>query len=141
MADIGVAAVPQSVMADETRRLQAMREMKNLYPQYSDEDIIQIIKDSNLDPKDYDYTLTPKTFEGKPLFPAAMGVKPITGFDAVRDFLRQQDQMQAIADAGGVANLAGGGIAKLAGVDSGPPPASGPNSQGLQGLMKRVKKL
>jgi len=37
--------------------------------------------------------------------------------------------------------LAGGGIAKLAGVDSGPPPASGPNSQGLQGLMKRVKNL
>ena len=36
---------------------------------------------------------------------------------------------------------AGGGIAKLAGVDSGPPPSSGPNSQGLQGLMKRVKKL
>ena len=35
--------------------------------------------------------------------------------------------------------LAGGGIAKLAGVDSGPPPASGPNSQGLQGLMKRVR--
>ena len=49
--------------------------------------------------------------------------------------------MQAIADAGGVANLAGGGIAKLAGVDSGPPPASGPNSQGLQGLMKRVKRI
>ena len=37
--------------------------------------------------------------------------------------------------------LAGGGIAKLAGVDSGPPPASGPNSQGLQGLMKRVKRM
>jgi len=37
--------------------------------------------------------------------------------------------------------LAGGGIAKLAGVDSGPPPSSGPNSQGLQGLMKRVKNL
>ena len=36
---------------------------------------------------------------------------------------------------------AGGGIAKLAGVDSGPPPASGPNSQGLQGLMKRVKRI
>ena len=34
---------------------------------------------------------------------------------------------------------AGGGIAKLAGVDSGPPPSSGPNSQGLQGLMKRVR--
>ena len=38
-------------------------------------------------------------------------------------------------------SLAGGGIAKLAGVDSGPPPESGPNSQGLQGLMKRVKNL
>ena len=37
--------------------------------------------------------------------------------------------------------LAGGGIAKLAGVDSGPPPTSGPNSQGLQGLMKRVKRI
>ena len=38
-------------------------------------------------------------------------------------------------------SAAGGGIAKLAGVDSGPPPASGPNSQGLQGLMKRVKRI
>ena len=37
--------------------------------------------------------------------------------------------------------LAGGGIAKIAGVDSGPPPESGPNSQGLQGLMKRVRNL
>ena len=37
--------------------------------------------------------------------------------------------------------LAGGGIAKLAGVDSGPPPEKGPNSQGLQGLMKRVRNL
>ena len=37
--------------------------------------------------------------------------------------------------------LAGGGIAKLAGVDSGPPPASGPNSQGLPGLLKRVRNL
>jgi hypothetical protein len=36
---------------------------------------------------------------------------------------------------------AGGGIAKLAGVSSGPPPESGPNSQGLQGLMKRVRNL
>jgi hypothetical protein len=33
--------------------------------------------------------------------------------------------------------FAGGGIAKLAGVDSGPAPESGPNPQGLQALMKR----
>ena len=38
-------------------------------------------------------------------------------------------------------NMAGGGIAKIAGVDSGPPPESGPNSQGLQGLLNRVKKI
>ena len=38
-------------------------------------------------------------------------------------------------------SAAGGGIAKQAGVDSGPPPESGPNSQGLQGLMKRVRNL
>ena len=37
--------------------------------------------------------------------------------------------------------FAGGGIAKLAGVSSGPPPEKGPNSQGLQGLMKRVRNL
>ena len=37
--------------------------------------------------------------------------------------------------------LAGGGIAKLAGVDSGPPPASGPNSQGLPGLLKRGRRI
>ena len=36
-------------------------------------------------------------------------------------------------------SAAGGGIAKLAGVPSGPPPSSGPNSQGLQGLLKRVR--
>jgi len=41
----------------------------------------------------------------------------------------QQEQMGMSA--------AGGGIAKLAGVSSGPPPESGPNSQGLSGLLKR----
>ena len=35
--------------------------------------------------------------------------------------------------------LAGGGIAKLAGIDQGPPPVRGPNSQGLPGLLKRVR--
>ena len=49
--------------------------------------------------------------------------------------------MQNIATAGGIANLAGGGIAKIAGVDSGPPPESGPNSQGLSYLMKRDKNI
>jgi len=37
--------------------------------------------------------------------------------------------------------LAGGGIAKIAGIDQGPPPVKGPNSQGLQGLLKRGIKI
>ena len=59
----------------------------------------------------------------------------------MRTSFQEQDALQKIADAGGVANLAGGGIAKLAGVDSGPPPEKGPNSQGLPGLLKRVRNL
>ena len=38
-------------------------------------------------------------------------------------------------------NKAGGGILKQAGDSSGPPPESGPNSQGLQGLIKRGMKI
>ena len=49
--------------------------------------------------------------------------------------------MQQIADAGGVANMAGGGIAGLSGGDkSGPPPESGPASQGLRSLFNNGKK-
>ena len=36
---------------------------------------------------------------------------------------------------------AGGGIAKQAGDSSGAPPEKGPNSQGLPGLLKRVRNL
>ena len=42
---------------------------------------------------------------------------------------------------GDTVKMAGGGIAKIAGVDSGPPPERGPNSQGLPGLLKRVRNL
>jgi hypothetical protein len=38
-------------------------------------------------------------------------------------------------------NKAGGGILKEAGDSSGAPPKSGPNPQGLQGLLNRVKKV
>ena len=50
--------------------------------------------------------------------------------------------MQNIADAGGVANLAGGGIAGLSGgIDKGPQRRSmNPDSGGLKGLLNRVKK-
>ena len=133
MADFGVFSVPQSTIADEGRRVRAMSEMRELNPLMSDQQILELLKEYNIDPKDYDYTYTPRNF------PADTSSKPLTGFDDIRDFYQQQAAMQNIADAGGIANLAGGGIAKLAGVDSGPPPERGPNSQGLQGLMKRVR--
>ena len=62
-------------------------------------------------------------------------------YPELQDYIKRQSQMQAIADAGGVANMAGGGIAKMAGDRSGPPPQSGPNSQGLQGLFNRAMKI
>ena len=55
-------------------------------------------------------------------------------------FIRQAgglDLLDKIGIAGGVSKLAGGGIAKQAGVESGPAPESGPNPQGLAFLMKR----
>ena len=51
------------------------------------------------------------------------------------DFLQKQDYF---ADNFRL-EKAGGGIAKLAGVSSGPPPASGPNPQGLLSLTKRAR--
>jgi len=45
----------------------------------------------------------------------------------------------AIAEVGGISKLAGGGIAKQAGVSSGPAPEAGPNSQGLLSLKNRVR--
>ena len=72
-------------------------------------------------------------------------VGPATGkynqAQGLQDYLNSM-RMQQIADAGGVANLAGGGIAGLSGGDkSGPPPESGPASQGLRSLIKNGRKL
>ena len=56
------------------------------------------------------------------------------GLNDFINYLRTQQFAENFRD-----EKAGGGIAKLAGVDQGPPPESGPNSQGLQGLLNRVK--
>jgi hypothetical protein len=110
--------IPQSATADAQRLKKREQQMEEAFPTTSISDIQTGLNLAGMTQQDTGMT-----------------------FPQLQDFLKQQDQTQAIADAGGVANLAGGGIAKLAGVDSGPPPVSGPNSQGLQGLMKRVKKL
>jgi len=59
----------------------------------------------------------------------------------LQDYLNSM-KMQKIADAGGVANMAGGGIAKEAGDRSGAMTRSmNPDSQGLSYLFNRVKKV
>ena len=126
-ADFGVFSVPQSAQADEMRRLKAMSEMRELNPLMSNKELLELLKSYSINPKDYDYTYTPRNF------PADTSSKPLTGFDNLRDFYQQQQATQNIADAGGVANLAEGGVA------SGPPPVRGPNPQGLLSLKNRVR--
>ena len=115
-------------------RRRRMQEMKDLYPQYSDQELINMLEGAGYDPQD---VINQKTTTR--ITPAVTST--LTGLDQLRTAFQEQDALQRIADAGGVANLAGGGIAKLAGDSSGRPPESGPNSQGLQGLIKRVKNL
>ncbi len=126
--------IPQSATADAQRQKERMEQMASLYPQYSDQQLISMLEDRGFNPQDI---INQKTTTR--ITPAVTST--LTGLDQLRTAFQEQDALQRIADAGGVANLAGGGIAKLAGVSSGPPPESGPNSQGLQGLMKRVRNL
>ena len=121
MAERGRRMAPfmaQSAQADELRRIKAMKKMEQAFPTTSPQEIDEILKTQGVTIQDFGMT-----------------------YPQIQDFIKQDQQMQAIADAGGVANLAGGGIAKEAGDSSGPPPESGPNSQGLPGLLKRVRNL
>jgi hypothetical protein len=102
---------------------------------------------SNIMPRDF---LTEKTSD---LLDRTQYLRSL-GFDvSTRDLMAEQEALRSIPLSqaaemyspeqvyGTQGEFAGGGIAKLAGVSSGPPPESGPNSQGLQGLMKRVRNL
>jgi hypothetical protein len=100
---------------------------------------------SNIMPRDF---LTEKTSD---LLDRTQQLKEL-GYDvSTRDLMAQQDAIKAMPLSlaarmyspeqvyGTQGEFAGGGIAKLAGVDSGPPPESGPNSQGLLSLKNRVR--
>ena len=121
MAERGRRMAPfmaQSKAADERRLKNRMEQMEQAFPTMSIPDINLALQNVGLTQQETGMT-----------------------YPELQDYVKREDQMQAIADAGGVSNLAGGGIAKLAGDRSGPPPESGPNSQGLQGLFNRVKKV
>ena len=142
--------IPQSAEADAQRLKQREEERLALFPDLqfanqSNQEIDQILKE-----QEGVYSPFTLGFGMQQMQPGIGDTKynEEQAYNEIRDIINkridervQSQQMENIATAGGVANLAGGGIAKLAGVSSGPPPESGPNSQGLQGLMKRVKKL
>ena len=109
----GMLSVPE-----ERRLKKRMEQMEQAFPTTSPQEIDEILKTQGMTIQDFGIT-----------YPQA------------QDFIKQDQQMQAIADAGGVANLAGGGIAKEAGDPSGAMLESmNPDSQGLPGLLKRGRK-
>ena len=121
MAERGRRMAPfmaKSKAADEIRLKNRMQQMEELYPTVAIPQIDIALQNAGLTQQETGMT-----------------------YPELQDYIKRQSQMQAIADAGGVANMAGGGIAKMTGDRSGPPPESGPNSQGLQGLFNRVKKV
>ena len=108
------------------------QEMKNLYSQYSDQDLIKMLEDAGYNPQDI---IDLKTTERlTPSFARTLG-----GLDSLRSQFQEEEAMQRIADAGGVANLAGGGIAEIRRPNS-IPPQSGPTPQGLLSVKNNVKR-
>ena len=141
--------LPQGESAIDRRLKEKEDEMKALYPQ---------LKDANLSNERIDEILKEQgVFSPFTLGFGMQQMQPGIGdtkynedvaYQEIRDLINQavdedirSQQFKNIADAGGVANLAGGGIAGLSGgVDQGPQRTSmNPDSQGLQGLMKRVR--
>ena len=140
---------PGAGLGVDTQIKKRMKDMKALYPQLKDanlsnERIDEILKEQNV--------FSPFTlgFGMQQMQPGIGDTKynEDVAYQEIRDLINQavdediqSQQFQNIADAGGIANLAGGGIAGLSGgVDQGPQRTSmNPDSQGLQGLMKRVR--
>ena len=65
-----------------------------------------------------------------------VGIEQVYGANP-ENFLQKRLPAGASFDQRLAYDFAGGGIAKLAGVDSGPPPEKGPTPQGLDFLLKR----
>ena len=111
--------MPQSATADAQRLKKREQEMEQAFPTMSVPDINLALENVGLTQQETGMT-----------------------FPELQDYIKREDQMQSIADAGGVANMAGGGIAKMAGDRSGAMTTSmNPDSQGLSYLFNRVKKV
>ena len=93
MAERGRRMAPfmaQSKEADAQRLKKREQQMEQVFPTISPQQIDEILKARDMTIQDFGMT-----------------------YPQIQDFIKQDQQMQAIADAGGVANLAEGGIASL----------------------------
>jgi len=115
----GAPRKDQLSVPEERRLKNRMQQMEEVYPTVAIPQIDLALQDAGLTQQETGMT-----------------------YPELQDYIKKESQMQAIADAGGVANLAGGGIAKMAGDRSGAMTRSmNPDSQGLSYLFNRVKKV
>jgi len=109
------------------------KEMKNLYYQYSDKELMDMLASSEplqkagISPQEYLNMIA----ETKRITPAVTST--LTGLEALRSSIQEQEAMENLM--GGAANFAGGGLASLTKTI---PPKSGPQSEGLLSLKNRV---
>ena len=138
--------LPQSAAADAQRLKKREEEMLEMYPNMqfanmSNQAIDAMLKDQGVFSP---FTLGYGLQQRQPGI-GDMKYNEELAYDQIREAankkvneLMLENQMSNLAF--GAANFADGGIAGLSGGDkSGPPPKSGPNPQGLQGLLNRVK--
>ena len=142
--------IPQSATADAQRLKKREEERKALFPDLqfanpSNQEVDQMLKEQGVFSP---FTLGYGMQQIQPGI-GDMRYNEDAAYQEIRDIINknineriQSQQMQNIATAGGIANLAGGGIAKLAGDRSGAMLESmNPDKDGLPGLLKRVKKV
>ena len=93
MAERGRRKAPfmaQSAQADELRRKKAIKKMEEVYPTSSESDINLALQNADMTQQETGMT-----------------------YPEIQDYIKREDQMQAIAEAGGVSKMATGGLANL----------------------------
>jgi hypothetical protein len=108
--DLGILGTPRGELSEDRRMFEANKAMKNLYEQYSDDEVRSFLKQSlgTDDDKLIDRYLE-LTGVTERITPAV--VRSLSGLDVLRTGDQIQQAKQRIADAGGIANLARGGRA------------------------------
>jgi hypothetical protein len=106
--NLGILGTPRGELSEDRRMFEANKAMKNLYAQYSDDEIRSFLKqslgtdDDALIDKYLDLTRVTER-----IVPSI--ARTLSGLDVLRTGDQIQQATQRIADAGGVANLAKGG--------------------------------